>query len=57
MKREHKVNKGLFKSPKTFPTIRVTINDKVDRKRAVMLPSFAYLLISPSQPHSKMRSR
>ena len=55
MKRKHKANRDVFKAPKKFHTIRAAINDKADLKRAQMSPSFTHLLISPSQPHSKMR--
>jgi hypothetical protein len=55
MKRKHKANRDVFKAPKKSHTVRAAINDnKADLKRAQMSPSFTYLLISPSQPHSKM---
>jgi hypothetical protein len=57
MKREHKADKDVFKAPKQFPTIRAATKDKAGLKREKMLPTFAYLLTSPSQPHSKMHSR
>ena len=54
MKRKHKTNRDVFKAPKKSHTIRTAINDNAGPKRVQMSPSFPHLLISPSQPHSKM---
>jgi len=57
MKREHKVTKDVFRPAKAVPTIQATAKDVQQVRHAQKLPLIKHVVISPSQPHSKMHSR